>query len=126
MPRLQYRLRKQKAILWPVGSTYTDSGRQKISATYQELDVQWDNSQHQMIGSDGETIAIDVAVVVAQDVAEGSIFWLGPESDLPSPLANISNLYEVISSSKVLNVKGSRYRRTLGLQRYGDKLPPTE
>lgn len=114
--------RNQKATYWAAGTGSTSLGRKKVLAST-EIDVRWEDREQDALGPDGETIRVDSVAVVAQDIEVGSILWLGKRADWTSA---VGNLKEVVSFSKVPNLKGTRFRRIVGLVRYRDALPPIQ
>lgn len=112
--------RTQKAVLWAAGTTSTSIGRKKVSAAV-EIDVRWENVQRDALGDDGETIVTDATVQVYQDVAVGSLVWLGELADWST---SVGGLHEVVTVGKIPNLKGTRFRRILGVIRYSNSLPP--
>lgn len=112
--------RKQKAVLWAASTASTSIGRKKVTAAI-EIDVRWENSQSDGLDADGETIKFDATVQVYQDVAVGSLLWLGELADWT---ATTGGLFEVQTVGKIPNLKSTRFRRILGLRRYSDTLPP--
>ena len=114
--------RKQKAVYWAPLTTSTSTGRKKVSSSKVQIDVRWEAGQQEALDGQGETIRLDAAVKVYQDVAIGGLMWLGALTALPT---TPTNLYEVIMFDKIPNTKGTVYERWAGLQRYSDTLPPT-
>lgn len=117
--------RDQKVVYWPAADSYTDSGRRKVSSSYSELDVRWEEKKRQTTNANGEVISLDAMAVVNQDITPGSIFWVGETDDLPDPVTDVTDLYEVVFFNKVPSLKSNVYRRTVDLRKYGDVLPPT-
>jgi len=114
--------RKQKATYWAAGTTYTDTGQLKITASI-EISVRWEDKEQEALDGQGNTIRMDAVVVVDRDIGVGSLMWLGEKADW---IAATGGLYEVVSFSKVPNLKGTRFRRVVGLIRYSESLPPLE
>ena len=108
----------QKAVLWTF-SSYDNQGEAKVSAAT-EIDVRWEESVRETLDPKGNVIAADATVVVDRDIANHSIMWLGAEDDLASPPVD---LYQVISFSKIPDVKGRNFRRVVLLMKYSDELP---
>lgn len=117
MPRYLTKWRKQKAVLRE-SSGYDDNGEYKVgSAT--EIDVRWENKQVEALDPEGNTIAIDALVHVDEDIAIGSVMWLGELDDITDGITWM----EVVTISKVPDLKGRKYRRVVGLKRYSTELP---
>lgn len=123
MPSLEVGSLKQKAVLWaaaaPASREYDDYGERKV---YPEvgINVRWEEGLTEQIDSTGQAIAVDAIVVVDQDIEVGSILWegeLGTQASIPI------NLKEVVSFSKVPDIKGRKFRRVCGLRKYSDELP---
>jgi len=98
---------------------FDDEGQVTINAAV-ELDVRWEEGRKETLDPKGNVIAIDATVVVDRDIVVGSIMWEGALADVASPPVD---LYQVVTRSKVPNVKGRKFRRTVGLMRYSDSLP---
>ena len=122
MPPLEEACRNQKAMLWAKDGIARD-GSYTVSSTGTEIKVRWENQRTEALDPNGETIAVDAVVIVAQTIVVGSIMWLGAESDLPSGLVPISNIMQVVSFSSVPDVKGRQFRKRVGLVRFTDTLP---
>lgn len=114
--------RKQKATLWAAGTESTSIGQKKVLAAV-EIDVRWEEKQQDALNEQGETIRVDALVVVGQDIAVGSLMWLGELADWS---AATGNLKEVVAFSKIPSLKGTRFRRTVSLVRYSESLPPIQ
>lgn len=122
MVKIETTRRRQYAVLWAAGTTYTEIGRKKVQRAVQ-VEVRWEEKQTDAMNAHGESIRIDATVVVDQDVEIGSLMWLGELADWTSSSGDI---YEVVSFSKVPNLKQTRLRRVVGLVRYSDSLPSIE
>jgi len=121
MVRIETTSRRRKAVLYASDDApLTSIGQKKVAAAV-ELDVRWEEKQTDALNARGETIKVDVTVVVNQDITVGSLMWLGAKDDLPSP---VTDLKEVVSFSKTPNIKGTKFRRVVGLIRYSNSLPP--
>ena len=112
----------QKATYWAAGTTSTSIGQKRVQAAI-EIDVRWEDGESDALNAEGETIRIDATAVVDRDIEVGSIMWLGEKADWTS---STGNLREVVSFSKIPNLKGTRYRRVVGLVKYSDNLPPIQ
>tara|TARA_R110002020_G_scaffold376130_3_gene587299 strand:+ start:23134 stop:23505 length:372 start_codon:yes stop_codon:yes gene_type:complete len=112
--------RTDKAVLWAWdGTSVDDDGEPRLEAAA-EITVRWEQRTEELVRPDGSTVAIDSNVVVAQDVTEGSIMWLGALADVDVPP---TDLRQVVAFNKTKNFDGSQTRRTLKLMKYGDLLP---
>ena len=122
MVYLETSSRRQKAVLWAAGTEHTSEGRKKVIAAV-EIDVRWEEKQQDALNEAGEIIRVDAVAVVNQTVAVGSLMWLG---ELEDWVAATGGLKEVVSFSSVPNIKATRFRKTVGLVRYSESLPPIE
>lgn len=120
MPYVEESCLHQKAIIWTV-SSFSRTGEKTVSSGT-ELSVRWEDMKL-LEKQKGETEQFDAVVIVAQDVDPGTLIWEGGTADLPSPLSDITDLYEVKQFSKVKDIKGRAIRRVCGLMRYSDTMP---
>ena len=121
MVRFETTSRNQKAVLYASSAApLTSIGQKKVDAAV-ELDVRWEEGQSDALDANGEKIRVDALVVVDRDITIGSLMWLGAKDDLPSP---VTDLKEVVAFAKIPNEKGTTFRRTVGLIRYSNSLPP--
>jgi len=121
MPPMESSNLNQQAVMWgPNGHTQT--GDKKVLAGI-ELDVRWEDLAFTDRPLKGDEAEFDAKVVVRQDVAVGSIFWQGKESELPDPVTTVDTLYEVTSFRKTPDVKGRNFRRVCYLNKWSDTLP---
>lgn len=114
--------RRQNATLWAAGTESTSTGRKKVLASV-AIKVRWEDEEHDVLGAGGETIKAHTLVVVDRDIAIGSLMWLGKRANWT---AAVGDLKEVVSFSKVPNIKGTRFRRVVSLIRYSNALPPIQ
>lgn len=120
MPNPESTHRKQKAVL-RAASGFDDYGEAKVTAAV-EIDVRWENRRDEVLDANGNTIGVDATVVVNQDIAIGSIMWLGLLKNFSAPF---TNLMEVVTFNKVPDIKGRKFRRVVNLIRYSDQIPAT-
>lgn len=118
MGRLTGRHRRQNAVLWTVAGK--DKFNRPTLNSPVDIRVRWIDKQEESLDQDGEAIRTDVTVKTDRSISIGSIMWLGRKRDLPSP---VTNIYEVVSSNEVPNLKNRETRYTVKLIRYGDTLP---
>jgi hypothetical protein len=118
MPPIEQQGRHQKAVLWAAAGV--DSyGQVQVDAAA-ELTVRWEETLTETQDAKGQPVLSDVTVIVDQEVAIDSIFWLGALDDLPdAPM----NLKQVVSRSAVPDLKGRQTFRTLHLAKYSNALP---
>lgn len=114
--------RRQDATLWPAGTESTSISRKKVLANI-AIKVRWEDKKQDALDASGETIKVDALAVVDRDIAIGSLMWLGKRANWT---AATGDLKEVVSFSKIPNLKGTRFRRVVGLIRYSDDLPPIQ
>lgn len=113
---------RQDATLWAAGTESTSIGRKKVLANT-AIKVRWEESEQDALDAEGETIRVDALAVVDQDIAIGSLMWLGKRANWT---VATGELKEVVTFSKIPNLKGTRFRRTVGLIRYSNDLPPIQ
>jgi hypothetical protein len=121
MPAPESDYRFQTAQLWERVGT-DEYGEPKVSER-ESLQVRWENKQRQMIGPNGQPVAVDATVIVTCDIANGSIMWLGCVDDLPDDEIPLSNLMEVVAFDNTPDVKGRVFRKVVGLKRFNNRLP---
>jgi len=109
---------RQKAVLWE-NNGYDRYGKIKLKSPV-EIDCRWEKGHEESLDHQGHTVGYDVNVVVDQDIAPGSILWLGSLADVPSPP---TNLRQVIEFRKTPDIKAVVHRRVVRLARYSDELP---
>ncbi len=121
MPAIELANRKQTAVLWAATAAtgFDDYGRHKVTAATQ-IKVRWEEKNTEVVDANGNTVAIDVVVVVDRVVLTGSIMWLGKKDDLASPPVDLN---VVVNYSAIPDVKGRITRRVVMLRRYNDKIP---
>jgi len=118
MPHLETLSRRQKAVLWEYDSV--DSHGRPLLKAAREITVRWDRTQHEGTDPLGNTITLDCALVVNEDIPVNSVMWLGALADLPG---TPTELKKVALAGKVPDIKGRQYYRTVSLVRYSDTLP---
>ena len=122
MPDIESSDRYQTAVLWAAGG-YDDYGEQTVGDPV-EVQVRWVNNRSEALDANGNMIAIDATVVLAQDVAIGDKMWLGTLDDLPGTgYQPDEDVMEVVTFGKTPDLKGRFYRREAGLKRFRDTLP---
>lgn len=85
-----------------------------------EISSRWTHEQDEVNDANRGVIFTDIVAKVDRDIAIGSLIFLGAEANYVS---GTSQLYEVISFRKIGDVKGRKYRRTVGLIRYSLEHP---
>lgn len=110
--------RFQKAVLWTFAG-YDGHGDVKVNAAA-EIDVRWEERRRETLDANGNSIAIDATVVLGQEIAVGSILWLGALADVATPPVNLK---QVVVYNSTPDVKAREFRRTVGLVKYSNELP---
>ena len=108
----------QKAVLW--SRTGHDANGEPVVSNPVEISCRWERSQREMLDEQDTTIAIDREVWVDRDIAVGSMLWEGALKDLPSPATGI---LQVIAATKIPDIKGRVFERTVLVRRYKESLP---
>lgn len=123
MPALEVSDLKQKAVLW-VRTGYDNFGQPTVSNKPVEIRCRWTWTHREIVDPQGNTIAIDANVAVAQDIPENSHLWLGTLKEWNALHSGASqpdqNLCEVKVVKKTPDVKGRVRRRELSLMRLHD------
>lgn len=117
MPTAETVDRYQKAVLWAKNGV-DDSNRVKLDAA-SEIYVRWIDKKSKAADPHGNTISVDVTLVVNQELAVGSIVAKGAEDDYVST----DMKYEVVIYNETPDLLNRAVRRTAGLRRYGTELP---
>lgn len=128
MPPIETAHRPQKALLWSVQGV-NDRGNPTVDrGNPTELDVWWATGRTEALDPQGNTVAIDAAVVVDRHVPVGSAMWLGSEAEWlgsgTGSAGEATEVMQVVTYNEAPDLKGRNYRRVVGLIRYGDSLPP--
>lgn len=112
MAAIETAFRRQKAVLWPLSSI--DGYGEATTSTPIELLVRWVDKKDRMKGPNGEDVETDAQVVVDRDIAIGSLMWLGALVDWTGS----GEVAEVVAKTSTPSLKGTRFRRIVGLRRY--------
>jgi len=123
MPPIERVNRHDDAILWDV--TGVDAYGEPLRDDPVELKVRWENNRSEMLDANGQSITVDATAVVAQDVTVGALMWQGLLDDWYGTGSSGSDngLCQVVAFSKIPDLKGRNYRRTVGLMRFRGTLP---
>jgi|TARA_R110000824_G_scaffold89320_4_gene219050 hypothetical protein len=121
MPPIETSDRHDYLVIW-TSAGHTRTGDKTVN-TGTQLQVRWEDeiSGNRPDKSDEEQY--DAKIIVAEDVAIGSIVWQGMLTDLPIPIPTVTSLYEVISFKKVPDVKGRNLRRICLVKKWSNTLP---
>lgn len=112
----------QKAVLWEY-SGLDRYGDVTVSSP-SEIDVRWEKSVAENTGPETSAETSTIEVVVDQDIAIGSILRLGTLSSI-SDLedSEIDELYQVVDNTKIPDIKGRSFYRSVTLNRRSNSLP---
>lgn len=121
MPRVESRLRTQKAVLWEHAGV--DGYGQPLVSSPSEILVRWQNKQSEATQGDGSKLAINGSALVGRSIAVGSLLRFGPLDELP---AEPTDLMQVIAYEENYDVKGRHAVRTVSFVRFADSLPTVE
>lgn len=123
MPQMEVAYLTDWVVLWEA-TGIDDDGEVTIGAPV-EVRARWVDGRAETVDRKGDPIALDALAVVAQPVPDGSLLWLGTLEDwygTGSAGAGVG-LHQVKTASRTPDLKGRGQRRTLGLQRFKDRLP---
>lgn len=124
MPSLQSASRRQPAVLWM--RTGNDDNGNPVLAAPREIRVRWETADHVTSQQTGTT---DAVVYVGEVITKGSVLWQGKLANLPAP--NVATefgtvqLFEVISYSEVIAVKGPNKTQSVEVMRRSSQIPQT-
>ena len=123
MPAIEESDLSSYAVLWPcVGfDGYKNS---ILSFPPVEIPCRWktgSRTTNPQVGTE------DVLMIVSQDVAKGSVIWIGKLEDLPDPSLdpafNQTEIYTVVDKKNTPDLRDVEMRRVLILQRSQAKIP---
>lgn len=131
MPPLEILDCRQDAVLWPVAGKGADGLPYVTATACEEIKVRW--TQQLRTGTDARgnnvTTTVTIAAVrkvngEAARIALGSLVWLGTLDEIPGTSnAPTSDLWEVVTESYALDVRGRNKRFEYGLMRHHNRLP---
>lgn len=110
--------RHQKAVLWRAAG----NDREGNVVVYDpvEIDVRWEETRQDVLNPfSGEMVTKTANVVVDQEIAIGSIMWLGELADVPAS----GDFRQVIEYRETPNWNKTLIRRVVGLMRFSTSLP---
>lgn len=126
MPPMEKRHRKQKAVLWPILGV--DEFNEPTYDDPVELNVRWTWKNMQAVSPTGSPMALDAQVVVGEVVYIGSLMWEGTLADWygTGSAGDDDAVMYVVTSNETADLKNrpNHRRRTLGLSRFKDAVPP--
>lgn len=124
MPAIEISDLHQTALLWE--STGTDAYNEVVVAgTPVEVKVRWEYVRHEMLGPDGDPVALDARVVGSQDIPVNSLMWLGASSEWygTGSTGDDSEVMQVVALNHTPDIKNRHLRRVYGLMKYKDAPP---
>lgn len=132
MPPLETMDRNQHAVYW---ARQTYNGRPKsdkhgkplVSAPVDVM-VQWDDSYTQSRDAKGNKVEADGTLFGNQNVAIGSVFWLGTVATLNAAMLtpeSVLNLLEVVYVNTTPDLKGRVQSYEYGVKKFTDQIPVT-
>lgn len=127
MPPLERTDCKQDALYWE--RTGWDREVNPVTADPVALKVRWVNKRREVIDRHGNTIALDATAVVKQEVADGSLMWLGTLAEWQGTGSGLveNQLMQVVWFDSATDIKhrvaAGHVRRTVGLMRFRDAVP---
>jgi hypothetical protein len=110
------RMRKQKAVYWPLGSSETggkdvDDYGKPVYATAVEIDCRWEDSREEFISPKGDKELSHSMVYVDRDMRVGEVLMLGTLDSvvyLTNPKKN-TNAWEIRAFEKLPNFKATEF-----------------
>lgn len=115
-----------KAVLWKFKRR--DGYGEPVVHPPVEIDARWRWARTQSVGPDGQTIALDASIIVAEEVDLDGVIWQGTLKQwnaLPADAAD-RKLMQVKTSSTVEDIKGVEQKRRVGAARFKNTLPTVE
>lgn len=118
MPPIERVGRTSTAVLWV--KTGTDAFGEPVTAAPREIKVRWEQERKKDYVPSGQPVTYEAELVVAEDIPEGSLLWLGTLSNWygVGSAGDETNLMEVDKVVKIPDEKGRVYRRTICLRRF--------
>lgn len=113
--------RHEKAVLW----RFAGMDRESKPLVYDpvEIDVRWEETREDVLNPlSGQMVTKSANVVVDQEIALGSIMWLGELADVPAT----GDFRQVIEYKQTPNYDNTLVRRTVGLMRFRNTLPASK
>ena len=119
MPVIEVMNLFRKAVLW-TKSGVNDYGVATVEIDPIEINSRWETAPTESGASDNEVQSSQSSVIVDRDIEVGSVIWLGTLADLPAPE---SQLMQVMSFTKVPDIKCRKFHRSVMVKRFTDSLP---
>lgn len=116
-------------LLWEI--TGVNSFGDPVVGEPEELRVRWENGQKDIRKPDGTFVTVDATVMVTQDIKIGSTVWLAPNDDYSALTQFLGSgsgdpdqdIMQVVTSSKIPDIKNRNVRRVLGVARFKEDRP---
>lgn len=125
MPALEQMDRKQWAVLWPADGT--DAYGEVLRGDPVEIKVRWTWTKSKSGGNQSDLTNIDATVVAGQEIAEGSLMWLGRLLDWVGTGSGYdeNELMEVVRYEKGYDLlyRSKNVRHNVSLRYYRDTPP---
>lgn len=123
MPALATKHRYQTALHWARTGPLVNGEPVRL-APPEEIKVRWNQTRREVRSPENNTIALDAQVVTGEQLAEGSLVWLGSEDDWQG--AGITagfDVHQVETTKRVPSLKNRFISYEHGLKRFRDYLP---
>lgn len=131
MPPMETAYRRQTAVLWEW--LREDAYNEPVLDEPVEIAVRWKWGRREALSPQGTPIAVDATVVVAQDIAVGSLLyegtlneWYGHSGTGSGSAGQDTALMQVVTFSSTPDLKNRNRRRTAGLVYFRDEMPEVE
>lgn len=109
------RMRKQKAVYWAFLATYSSSGEPQFDAPV-EIDVRWEESKEASEDPGlREVLRFAATAYVDRDMKLGDYLMLGSKTSSTDSDPRKEKSWEVLSFSKVPNIKATEYLRSTNM-----------
>ncbi len=108
------RMRKQKAVWWPLAAVEYDNYGQPVATTPVEIKVRWEDVSEEFLDAKGTVQLSRARVFVDRDVEVGGVLMLGELDsgvDENNPKEN-DNAWEIRRVEKLPNLRNTEYLRT--------------
>lgn len=88
-----------------------------------QIEVRWEETREDVLNPfSGQMVTKSANVVVDQEIALGSIMWLGLLADIPAT----GDFRQVIEYRETPNISNTLVRRVVGLMRFRNTLPASK
>ena len=110
----------QAAVVWRASGTTDNTGESKVNAA-DSISVRWEDSQGTIQDGQGNVVAYDAVVYISSEIALDSAMFQGTLKAFNA--ATAPELYRVVGTDSVPDVKGINFRRKVLLARLSAELP---